>query len=251
VVNRSSSPREQPARRVHLPVAVARWAAGSPLYTVGIVAAGPQPSGELLELMEEEALAYRVMQGDDLQVRFANAGDVHLVLLDLTNASPLPEALPEQRLEHPLPIMVALSPDGLAVPGLWLNADDFIVCPWAPGELTIRIRRLVERRSQIPPDAPGVVRAGDLVIDTNRYDVFVAGRAVLLTFKEYELLKLLASYPGRVFSREALLEQVWGYEYFGGTRTVDVHIRRLRSKIEDATHTFIDTVWNVGYRFRA
>ena len=72
----------------------------------------------------------------------------------------------------------------------------------------------------------------------------------MLAFKEYELLKLMAANPGRVYSRETLLEQVWGYQYFGGTRTVDVHIRRLRSKIEDASHTFIDTVWNVGYRFR-
>ena len=232
-------------------MARAGWASGGTLYTVGIVAVGPAPSGDLLQLMEEEALAYRVVQGDDLNVRLANPGDVHLMLLDLTDASRLPEALPEQNLEHALPILVVLSPDGLAVPGLWLTADDVIVCPWVPGELTIRARRLVDRRNQVPPDAPGVVRAGDLVIDTNRYDVFVAGRTVLLTFKEYELLKLLAGYPGRVFSREVLLEQVWGYEYFGGTRTVDVHIRRLRSKIEDATHTFIDTVWNVGYRFRA
>jgi two-component system alkaline phosphatase synthesis response regulator PhoP len=96
---------------------------------------------------------------------------------------------------------------------------------------------------------PGIIRSGDLVINTQQYDVFLAGRTVFLTFKEYELLKLLASNPGRVFSREQLLEQVWGYQYFGGTRTVDVHVRRLRSKIEDATHTFVDTVWNVGYRF--
>ena len=100
-------------------------------------------------------------------------------------------------------------------------------------------------------DAPGVIRAADLVIDPHRYDVHLAGRKVLLTFKEYELLKLLASTPGHVYSRDKLLDQVWGYQYFGGTRTVDVHVRRLRSKIEDATHTFIETVRNVGYRFRA
>ena len=78
----------------------------------------------------------------------------------------------------------------------------------------------------------------------------IRGDRVSLTFKEYELLKLLAENPGRVFSRYALLNQIWGYEYFGGTRTVDVHIRRLRSKIEDAEHNFIETIWNVGYRFR-
>ena len=114
--------------------------------------------------------------------------------------------------------------------------------------IALRVQRLLD--AVTPPPAPGVVSNGDLVIDTNRYEVFLAGRPVLLTFKEYELLKVLGSNPGRVYSRETLLEQVWGYAYFGGTRTVDVHIRRLRSKIEDAQHTFIDTVWNVGYRFR-
>ncbi len=75
-------------------------------------------------------------------------------------------------------------------------------------------------------------------------------RRIDLTFKEYELLRLMASHPGRVFTREALLNEVWGYHYFGGTRTVDVHIRRLRSKIEDSDHAFIETVWQVGYRLK-
>jgi two-component system alkaline phosphatase synthesis response regulator PhoP len=73
---------------------------------------------------------------------------------------------------------------------------------------------------------------------------------VELTFKEYELIKLLASHPGRVYTREAILNKVWSMDYYGGDRTVDVHVRRLRSKIEDATHTFIDTVRNIGYRFK-
>ena len=76
------------------------------------------------------------------------------------------------------------------------------------------------------------------------------GRRIALRFKEYELLRLLATSPGRVFTRDALLRKIWGYDYFGGTRTVDVHIRRLRSKIEDAEHSFIETIWAVGYRFR-
>jgi DNA-binding response OmpR family regulator len=123
-----------------------------------------------------------------------------------------------------------------------------IIVPWRPGELRFRLARLLERKAA-PTESPNVIRAGDLVIDSDRYDVYLAGRPVLLTFKEYELLKLLAANPGRVYSREALLEQVWGYRYFGGTRTVDVHVRRLRSKIDDATHNLIETVWNVGYRF--
>ena len=88
------------------------------------------------------------------------------------------------------------------------------------------------------------------MIDLARCEVSVNDEPVLLTFKEYELLKFLASNKDRVFTRESLLNKVWGYDYYGGDRTVDVHIRRLRSKIEDSTHTFIETVRNVGYKFR-
>ena len=91
---------------------------------------------------------------------------------------------------------------------------------------------------------------GELKINTLTYEVYVNNKKVNLTFKEYELLKFLASKPGQVFSRESLLHSVWNYDYYGGTRTVDVHIRRLRSKINDMQNQFIETIWNVGYRFR-
>lgn len=128
-------------------------------------------------------------------------------------------------------------------------ADDFLWEPVRPQELLLRVRHVLRRTRGHALST--VIRVGDLEIDQERYLVRVAGRKVDLTYKEYELLRLLASNPGRVFTREALLSQVWGYDYFGGTRTVDVHIRRLRSKLEDAQHTFIETVWNVGYRFKA
>ncbi|SVB42153.1 uncharacterized protein METZ01_LOCUS195007 [marine metagenome] len=128
------------------------------------------------------------------------------------------------------------------------GADDFALKPLNPTELTLRVRQLLLRlRGR---QGSETIHSGDLVIDQSRYEVTVSGHKVLLTFKEYELLRLLASNPGRVFSREELLSRVWGYEYFGGTRTVDVHVRRLRSKVEDANHVFIETVWNVGYRFK-
>ena len=92
---------------------------------------------------------------------------------------------------------------------------------------------------------------GDISIYPQRYEVLLSGRKVFLTYKEYQLLLLLAASPGQVFTRDFLLNRIWGYDYFGGTRTVDVHIRRLSSKIEDADHTFVETVWNVGYRFRS
>jgi two-component system alkaline phosphatase synthesis response regulator PhoP len=94
-----------------------------------------------------------------------------------------------------------------------------------------------------------LIKCGDLVIDIAKYEVSIGGKLLALTFKEYELLKFLAKNRGRVFTRETLLNEVWGYDYYGGDRTVDVHIRRLRSKIEDSTHTFIETVRNIGYKF--
>jgi DNA-binding response OmpR family regulator len=126
--------------------------------------------------------------------------------------------------------------------------DDFITKPYDINELAIRINRLVKRARKI--DAAKLIKCGDLVIDAASCEVVLSGRLIELTFKEYELLRFLAANKGQVFTREALLNKVWKYDYLGGERTVDVHIRRLRSKIEDAEHTFIDTVRNIGYRFR-
>ena len=146
---------------------------------------------------------------------------------------------------------IALTPRN-RVPGLdpSLPLADFIVSPPDPDELVIRARRVLESGNERQEDDSHIIRAGDIQIDTSSYEVTIRGRRIGLTFKEYELLKLLAENPGRVFSRYALLNQIWGYEYFGGTRTVDVHIRRLRSKIESAERNFIETIWNVGYRFK-
>ena len=131
-----------------------------------------------------------------------------------------------------------------------LQLTDFIVSPPDPDELVIRAQFALGAGKRASEYDSSIIRVGDLQIDTSSYEVTIRGQRVGLRFKEYELLKLLAEYPGRVFSRDALLNQIWGYEYFGGTRTVDVHIRRLRSKMEDADHNFIETIWNVGYRFR-
>ncbi len=126
--------------------------------------------------------------------------------------------------------------------------DDFVTKPYDLGEVKARVKRLLNKASTT--DNNNIIRCGDLVIDVDRYNVFVGDRRIVLTFREYELLKFLASNRDRVFTREALLNKVWGYDYYGGDRTVDVHIRRLRSKIEGANHTFIETVRNIGYRLR-
>ena len=147
-----------------------------------------------------------------------------------------------------IPVIALVKPDQVAGLSDARSIDDFIVIPASTDEIVSRAKRVLSRRE--PPADSGTIRSGELVINQTSYEVSLRGRRVNLRFKEYELLRLLASNPGRVFSRESLLSQVWGYDYFGGTRTVDVHIRRLRSKIEDAEHKFIETIWTVGYRFK-
>lgn len=126
------------------------------------------------------------------------------------------------------------------------SCEDFIVLPASPGEVGRRLERAIWRRHGI--DNENRVNCGALQIDLANYRVTVGGEPVVLTYKEYELLRFLALNVGRVFTREQLLSRVWGYDYFGGARTVDVHIRRIRSKVESYGHTFIETVRNVGYR---
>jgi DNA-binding response OmpR family regulator len=143
-------------------------------------------------------------------------------------------------------LIACLGPAELRVYETAAAGDDFILLPALGEELAARVRIAVRRRA---PDTKDLIRAGDLMLDLANYRVAVAGRPVELTFKEYELLRFLVQNPDKVLTREALLKRVWGYDYFGGSRTVDVHIRRLRSKLEDRGHTFIETIRNVGYRF--
>ena len=151
--------------------------------------------------------------------------------------------------ERRLPVIALLPGDTLDSLNGNLDIDDFITSPYDAHELVLRARRVLSRARNI--DGGELIKCDGLLIDLAKCEVTLEGRVVELTFKEYELLKFLASHRGRVHSREDLLNQVWGYDYYGGDRTVDVHVRRLRSKIEDAKHTFIETVRNIGYRFKA
>ncbi len=126
--------------------------------------------------------------------------------------------------------------------------DDFFIAPVNMSEVSLRITRLLGKSGKV--DSKDIIRCGDLTIDTAKYEVFVGNMPVALTFTEYELLKFLVTNKGRVFSRETLLNRVWGYDYFGGDRTVDVHIKRLRSKIEISDKVYIETVRSIGYRFK-
>ncbi len=152
------------------------------------------------------------------------------------------------KLRRPLPLVALISVSTLHTVVSETGIDDFIIQPWNLEELATRLKRLVARSTLVDEDM--VIKAGDMIIDPVKCEVHLGGRLLVLTFKEYELLKLLAANPGKVYTREALLNEVWGYDYFGGDRTVDVHIRRLRAKIEDPVHSFIETVRNIGYKFK-
>jgi DNA-binding response OmpR family regulator len=150
------------------------------------------------------------------------------------------------------PVLLIVTEGGLSVVAHDWGMDDVVLHTCGPAELEARIRlatgRLNAERNAADPDAH-VIRSGEVVVDDATYTAKVGGRVLDLTFKEFELLKFLAQHPGRVFSRQQLLQEVWGYDYFGGTRTVDVHVRRLRAKLGPENETLIGTVRNVGYRF--
>lgn len=147
-----------------------------------------------------------------------------------------------------VPIIVLVDEERLSEWDLRPDIDDFLIEPYRKRELLSRVRRLLKASNKL--EAGEKIIHGDLSIDDSGYEVSVRGQKVDLTYREYQLLKYLAANPGKVVTRETLLNKVWGYDYFGGDRTVDVHIRRLRSKLEDSEHVFVETVRNVGYRFR-
>jgi two-component system, OmpR family, alkaline phosphatase synthesis response regulator PhoP len=151
--------------------------------------------------------------------------------------------------ERSVIVICVLEADAIERLAVDLPIDDFLVLPAEPGELARRVERTLWRRHGI--DSENFVSVGTLQLDLSNYRVTVSGEPVVMTFKEYELLRFLAMNAGRVFTREQLLNRVWGYDYFGGARTVDVHIRRIRAKIEIHGHEFIETVRNVGYRLVA
>jgi DNA-binding response OmpR family regulator len=147
-------------------------------------------------------------------------------------------------------MVTARGEDFERIMGLDIGADDYIVKPFSPGEVMARIRSVL-RRMQRGGDSGHVLEKGTLRVDLGNYQATLNGEKINLTKKELELLWTLASSPGRAFSRESLLNQLWGYDYFGDSRTVDSHIKRLRQKLDVHPHPGwnIATIWGVGYRF--
>ena len=146
------------------------------------------------------------------------------------------------------PLLLVVTEGGLAAVTAEWGVDDVVLATAGPAEVDARLRLATERLAATNDGEQPLISNGDLVIDEATYTAKLRGNVLDLTYKEFELLKFLAQHPGRVFTRGQLMQEVWGYDYFGGTRTVDVHVRRLRAKLGDLD-SLIGTVRNVGYRF--
>ncbi|MFC6357015.1 winged helix-turn-helix domain-containing protein [Luethyella okanaganae] len=176
-----------------------------------------------------------------------SAPDSDLILVDarqnLVQAKALCQIL--RTTGNTVPLLLVLTEGGLTAVSPDWGVDDVVLDSAGPAEIDARIRLAVGR---LAPEASERIQTSGVIIDEASYSAKVRGRPLDLTYKEFELLRFLATHPSRVFTREQLLSEVWGYDYFGGTRTVDVHVRRLRAKLGDL-ESLIGTVRNVGYRF--
>jgi len=214
----------------------------------------------IVELVKYNLLqeGFDVLSAYDGSEALARARQHHpdLVILDIM----LPyidglEVCRQIRRESSVPIIMLTAKDGELerVVGLEIGADDYVTKPFSPRELVARVRAILRRTTKdAGPGPEEPLTSGGLTLNPVTHEVLLNGRSIELTAKEFELLKLLLGHPNRVFTRDFLLEHIWGYDYYGSTRTVDMHISRLREKIEDdpASPTFIVTVRGVGYKFK-
>ena len=183
-----------------------------------------------------------------------DAPESDCIILDARKELPQMKALARLMTSTGLtsPLIVAVTEGGLSAISSEWGTHDVILDTAGPAEIEARIRITIGRfkdHAMSLDQSLREIRTGEVVIDETAYTAKIRGRSLDLTFKEFELLKFLAQHPGRVFTRAQLLQEIWGYDYFGGTRTVDVHIRRLRSKLGPEFEAIIGTVRNVGYRF--
>lgn len=208
------------------------------------------PSSSVLPGLELLSHHIKVMSPEPTALITAPVADV--ILVDGRTDLPAVRSLCKlmETTGNASPVILITTEGGLAAVNNEWGLTDVLLDSASPAEIDARIRLAVSR-VQIDQSATayGEIKAGELVIDETTYSAKLRGKALDLTFKEFELLKFLAQHPGRVFSRDHLLQEVWGFDYFGGTRTVDVHVRRLRAKLGPENENLIGTIRNVGYRF--
>ena len=208
-----------------------------------------QPTTEVLPALGLLPHSVTVLPLDAGRLVEHTPGDVILIdaRRDLAGARSFTRVL--AALDGNTPVLAVLTEGGLIALSADWTVDDVILDTAGPAELDARLRLAVDRHARLAGPTPEHVQIGDLVIDDTTYTARISGRALDLTYKEFELLKFLAQHAGRVFTRSHLVQEVWGYDYFGGSRTVDVHVRRLRAKLGPEHEALIGTVRNVGYKF--
>ncbi|HEX2902043.1 MAG TPA: response regulator transcription factor [Jatrophihabitans sp.] len=215
---------------------------------ISLLTTAAQPTTEVLPALGLLGHQVTVSEFDVTPLLDSNAA---AVLIDgrfnLANARAFAKVLSATEVD--VPVLVVLKEGGLIALSADWAVDDVLLDTAGPAEVDARLRLAVARRDAITEGEPGVVKVGDLTIEEATYTARLKTHTLDLTYKEFELLKFLAQHPGRVFSRSHLLQEVWGYDYFGGTRTVDVHVRRLRAKLGAEYEAMIGTVRNVGYKF--
>jgi DNA-binding response OmpR family regulator len=206
----------------------------------------PQVDGDVLPALNLLGHKVRAIPAEPAQLISAPSSDAILVDArnDLASAKSLCKILTTTGIT--VPLILILTEGGLTAVSADWGVNDVVLESAGPAEVDARIRLAIGRMAQ--SDTGSKIQASGVVIDEISYSARVHGRPLDLTFKEFELLRFFATHPSRVFTREQLLSEVWGYDYFGGTRTVDVHVRRLRAKLGDL-ESLIGTVRNVGYRF--
>jgi len=222
------------------------------MSTLLLLTSALQPSAEVLPALALLPHQVRVVPAEGSALIDAPEADLVLVdgRNDLAHARDLCRLIRTTGSDAPL--LLIMTEGGLSVVAADWGVDDVLLPTAGPAEVQARLRLATGRlaAARDPEDREAhVIRSGELVVDDVTYTAKLGGRPLDLTFKEFELLKYLAQHPGRVFSRQQLLQEVWGYDYFGGTRTVDVHVRRLRAKLGPENEVLIGTVRNVGYRF--
>jgi DNA-binding response OmpR family regulator len=219
------------------------------LFKIFIIAKDGKDREELYLSLAQKGYGCSIARNEEEVLNEIYEQDPALVLVASNSHSHISGLAREIKQMRSLPIIAIIEREMLTdVDGHSNLIDDFVVRPYDLRELNLRIKRLLHKTGQM--DSGELITCGDLLINRAKCEVTLSGRVIMLTFKEYELLKFLVGNKCRVFTREVLLNKVWGYDYYGGDRTIDVHIRRLRSKIEDSSHTFIETVRNIGYRFK-
>ncbi|WP_173153011.1 winged helix-turn-helix transcriptional regulator [Phytohabitans suffuscus] len=209
---------------------------------------GAEPAGRVLPALD--LLTHSVRVADQDVAALASGPDPDLVLVDARQS--LAEARDACRVLRTtglrVPLLAVVQEAGLVAVSADWGLDDVVLATAGPAEVEARLRLLATRRTGMAGGASGTLVSGELSIDPETYAAKLKGRPLDLTFKEFELLKFLAQHPGRVFTRDQLLREVWGYDYFGGHRTVDVHVRRLRAKLGSEYESMIGTVRQVGYK---